>query len=107
MMATSNYNPKDLNPGELILVAANSPGEVVAQLRRSPEDMGMDLRDYARASQRCFKASAPIHIAVVAKDEGDLLNKAELVAATLKSKPDKSFVQNNEIFYDCRTKTQN
>jgi len=107
MMATSNNNPNDLHARELIIMAANTPNELVAQLRRSPETMGMELRDYARASQRCFKSNAPVHIALVARDEGDLLNKAELIAATLENRPEKSFAQATEIFSTCRAKGNN
>ena len=107
MMATHNQNPDSSATCELIVMAANSPNELIAQLRRSPEDMGMELREYARASQRCFRASAPLHIAVVAEDEGDLLNKAELIAAEIERTPSQSFVRQSEIFYTCRTKKPN
>ncbi|MEC9465870.1 MAG: hypothetical protein VX834_08805 [Myxococcota bacterium] len=107
MMATHRTDLHLDSPGELIIIAADTPKELIAQLRRSPEDMGMDFKDYARASQRCFKASAPLHIAVVAQDEGDLLNKAELVAHEIRRTPTESFVRHSEIFYTCRSKKQN
>ena len=107
MMAIQHTNPNLDSPGELIVLAADTPNQLIAQLRRSPEDMGLEFKDYARASQRCFRASAPLHVAVVAQDEGDLLNKAELIAYELGRTPTKSFVRQSEIFYTCRSKKQN
>ena len=107
MMVTHTTKSELDTPYELIILAADTPSQLVAQLRRSPEDMGMEFKDYARASQRCFRASAPLHIAVVAQDEGDLLNKAELIADEIRKTPKQSFVRQSEIFYTCRSKEQN
>lgn len=87
-------------PAELVLFSAADPAALVQRCRASISETFV-LQTLARTSQRAFKSSDRVRLAIVAADEEGMRRKIEQAAAMISRQPERPFATPDGVSYGC------